>query len=99
MKERKTLLEDAKAATQAALEEESSRAAASPCFAREKAIDKLSLEGDEALGARIVRNSLQQPARFIAENAGVDGGVVVNRIRNAKSKNEVTTPISTSTAT
>jgi chaperonin GroEL len=54
----------------------------------EKALTKLDLEGDEKLGADIVRNALPQPARAIAENAGADGAVVVNRIRNAKNKNE-----------
>merc|ERR1712187_381585 len=52
------------------------------------AIKKLSLEGDEALGATIVHNILDYPLRCIAENAGHDGGVVVNRVAKLKGKNE-----------
>jgi chaperonin GroEL len=54
----------------------------------EKAIKKLELEGDEKLGAEIVANVLPHPLRYIAENAGVDGEVVVNRVRQMKGKNE-----------
>src|SRR5207248_10406380 len=48
----------------------------------EDALDKLDLEGDEATGARIVRDSLMEPARLIAGNAGYEGAVVVERIRS-----------------
>src|SRR5204862_6353394 len=49
--------------------------------------DKLQLEGDEALGVRLLANILDMPCRMIAENAGVDGTVVVNNIRRSKEKN------------
>jgi chaperonin GroEL len=52
----------------------------------EKTLDKLDLSGDEALGAKIVRNVLNAPLREIAENAGQDGAVVVNRVRQMKGK-------------
>ena len=54
----------------------------------EKALNKLDLEGDEALGAEIVRKVLDYPLRYIAQNSGVDGAVVVNRVRQLKSKTE-----------
>ena len=44
------------------------------------ALDKLKLEGDQATGARIVRAALETPARAIADNAGLEGGVVVQQL-------------------
>ena len=87
MKERKFLLDDAKAATKAALEEGIVPGGGVALLRCEKAVDALQLEGDEALGAKIVRNVLEVPLRLIANNAGQEGPVVVNRIRKAK-KNE-----------
>ena len=48
----------------------------------------MSLKGDEALGATIVRNILDYPLRCIAENAGHDGAVVANRVSKLEGKNE-----------
>ena len=88
MKERKYLLEDAKSATQAALEEGIVPGGGVALLRSEKALDKLTLQGDEALGANIIRNVLDYPMRCIAENAGVDGAVVVNRVRQMKGKSD-----------
>jgi chaperonin GroEL len=88
MKERKYLLEDAKAATQAALEEGIVPGGGVALLRCEKAVDALKLEGDEKLGAKIIRNVLEIPLRAIAENAGLDGAVVVNRVRQLKGKND-----------
>jgi chaperonin GroEL len=88
MKERKALLEDAKAATQAALEEGIVPGGGVALIRSEKALDKLGLEGDEAMGASIIRNVLDQPLRSIAENAGLDGAVVVSRVRKLKGKSD-----------
>ena len=88
MKERKALLEDAKSATQAALEEGIVPGGGVALIRSENAINKLKLEGDEKLGAEIVRNVLDKPLRAIAENAGLDGAVVVNRVRHLKGKSE-----------
>jgi chaperonin GroEL len=88
MKERKYLLEDAKNATKAALAEGIVPGGGVALLRAESAIDKLKLEGDEALGAKIVRNALDQPMRVIADNAGIDGAVVVNRVRHLKSRTE-----------
>ena len=88
MKERKFLLDDAQHATKAALEEGIVPGGGVALLRSEKAVDQLQLEGDAALGAKIVRNVLEQPLRAIAENAGQDGAVVVNRVRQLKGKNE-----------
>jgi chaperonin GroEL len=86
MKERKYLLEDAKSATKAALEEGIVPGGGVALLRCEKALDKIELEGDEKLGAQIVKNVLDWPMRCIAENAGVDGAVVVNRVKQMKGK-------------
>lgn len=88
MKERKALLEDARAATQAALEEGVVPGGGVVLLRSANAIDKLDLSGDEALGAKAVRNVLDAPLRAIAQNAGQEGAVVVNRVRQMKSKTE-----------
>ncbi|MEZ6112678.1 MAG: chaperonin GroEL [Pirellulaceae bacterium] len=88
MKERKALLEDAKAATAAALQEGIVPGGGVALIRAEKAIDKLGLEGDEKHGADIIRNVLDAPLRAIAQNAGLEGAVVVNRVRRLKGKNE-----------
>ena len=54
----------------------------------EGALKKLKLEGDEALGVKIIVNVLDYPLRAIANNAGIDGAVVVNRVRQQKEKTE-----------
>jgi chaperonin GroEL len=86
MKERKSLLEDARAATQAALEEGVVPGGGVTLMRSAKAIAKLGLSGDEALGAKIVEKVLDSPLRAIAENAGQDGAVVVARVRAMKGK-------------
>jgi chaperonin GroEL len=86
MKERKFLMEDAKAATQAALLEGIVPGGGVALLKSEKVIDKLELSGDEAFGAKIVQNVLSAPLRAIAENAGQDGAVVVNKVRQMKGK-------------
>jgi chaperonin GroEL len=88
MKERKALLEDAKSATQAALEEGIVPGGGVALIRCEPALNKLQLTGDEKHGADIIRNVLDFPLRCIAQNAGVDGAVVVNRVRHLKGKTE-----------
>jgi len=88
MKERKMLVEDARAATKAALEEGIVPGGGVALLRSAKALDKLELTGDEAMGAQIVKNVLEQPLRTIAENAGRDGAVVVNRVRQMKGRSE-----------
>ncbi|ADB17688.1 chaperonin GroEL [Pirellula staleyi DSM 6068] len=88
MKERKWLLEDAKNAVQAALESGIVPGGGVALIRAEKALDKLKLTGDEKAGVDIIRNILDQPLRAIANNAGLDGAVVVNRVRQLKGKTE-----------
>ncbi len=89
MKEKKLRIEDALNATRAAVEEGivpgGGVALLSVVPAVKKAIK--GLEGDELTGANIVLRALQAPIRQIAANAGIDGGVVVNTIQNAKRPN------------
>jgi len=86
MKERKALLEDARAATQAALEEGIVPGGGVALLRSNRAVARLGLQGDEALGAKIVEDVLDAPLRAIAENSGADGAVVVNRVRQMKGK-------------
>jgi chaperonin GroEL len=88
MKERKALLEDAKSATQAALAEGIVPGGGVALIRAEKAAAKLDLSGDEALGAKIVVNVLDEPLRVISNNAGLDGAVIVNRVRKLKGNND-----------
>ena len=92
MKERKALIDDARAATQAALEEGIVPGGGTTLLRCREAVQKLekSLAGnhDEQLGVRIIANVLDQPLRAIADNAGLDGAVVVNRVLRLKGKTE-----------
>jgi chaperonin GroEL len=85
MKEKKHRVEDALQATRAALEE---GIVPGGGVALLRASDKISLNGgledDEVTGARIVLRALEEPLRQIAENAGLEGSVVVNDVRKAK---------------
>jgi chaperonin GroEL len=92
MKERKALIDDAKSAVQAALAEGIVPGGGVALLKSEKAIENLVAKGelsdDEAMGARIVKQSLRYPLEAIAGNAGMDGSVVVNRVRHMKGKND-----------
>jgi chaperonin GroEL len=81
LKEKKHRIEDALSATRAAIEEGIVPGGGVALIRAEAALDKLDLTGDEATGARIVRGALSEPARLIADNAGDEGAVVVERIR------------------
>jgi chaperonin GroEL len=81
LKEKKHRIEDALSATRAAIEEGIVPGGGVALIRSESALDKLDLDGDEATGARIVRDSLAEPARLIADNAGDEGAVIVERIR------------------
>ena len=88
MKERKDLLEDAKSATAAAMEEGIVPGGGIALIRAAKGLAKLVLEGDEEQGKSIIEKVLDHPLRCIAENAGFDGAVVVNRVRQMKGKTE-----------
>jgi chaperonin GroEL len=84
LKEKKHRIEDAVSATRAAIEEGIVPGGGVALIRAEEAVDvgALGLGGDEGTGALIVRHALQEPARLIAENAGFQGGVVIDRIRS-----------------
>jgi chaperonin GroEL len=81
MKEKKHRIEDAVAATRAAVEEGVVPGGGSALVHAATAVDELSLEGDELIGARSVRRAIDAPLARIAENAGFEGPVVVGRVR------------------
>jgi len=83
LKEKKHRIEDAVSATRAAIEEGTVPGGGVALIRAEESIDvdNLGLSGDEATGATIVRRSLEEPAKLIADNAGFEGAVVVQRIR------------------
>jgi chaperonin GroEL len=81
LKERKHRIEDAIAATRAAVEEGVIPGGGSALVHTASAIDALDLSGDELTGARAVRSALDAPLARIAENAGMEGRVVVSKVR------------------
>ena len=83
MKEKKHRIEDAIAATRAAVEEGVVPGGGSALVHAAAAIDSLDLSGDELTGARVVRRALDAPLVRIAGNAGFEGQVVVARVREA----------------
>src|SRR5262249_45398547 len=87
LKERKALYEDALHATRAAIAEGIVPGGGVALLQARKVLDKFDLPGDEGAGVRCLRNVLEIPCRMIAENAGLDGSVVVNTIRKSKEKN------------
>jgi chaperonin GroEL len=88
MKERKALYEDSLHATRAALAEGIVPGGGVALLHARKPLEKLELESDdEQLGLDVLRKACEMPARLIAENAGVDGTVVVNNILKQKDKN------------
>ena len=86
LKEKKHRVEDALSATRAAVEEGIVAGGGTAFLNARPALDKLKLQGDEAVGVDIVRRSLEEPVRQIAENAGYDGGVIVAEVQR-KGKN------------
>src|SRR5215203_2972453 len=88
MKEKKHRVEDALQATRAALEEGIVPGGGSALLRAQDAIQLDGFEGDERTGAQIVRRALEEPLRQIADNAGLEGSVVVNDVRNSKGTND-----------
>jgi chaperonin GroEL len=84
MKEKKARVEDALNATRAAVEEGIVPGGGVALLRAAKAIDGLGLEGDEKVGAHIVRRALEEPIRNIVENAGLEGSVIVEKVKAEK---------------
>jgi chaperonin GroEL len=87
MKEKKARVEDAMHATKAAVEEGIVPGGGVALLRCLKAIDGLKLTGDQKVGADIVRRAIEAPMRWIATNAGVEGSIVVQKVKEAKDAN------------
>ncbi len=85
MKQKKALVEDALHATRAAVEEGIVPGGGVALIRCLPALEKMKLEGDEQIGVNIVRKALEEPIRMLAENAGVDGSIVFEKVKNEKS--------------
>ena len=84
MKEKKARVEDALHATRAAVEEGIIPGGGVAFLRSIPALEKLKLEGDEAIGVTILKKALEEPIRLIAENSGAEGSIVVNRVKEEK---------------
>jgi chaperonin GroEL len=84
MKEKKARVEDAMHATKAAVEEGIVAGGGVALMRAGKALDSLKLEGDQKVGADIIRKAIDEPLRWIAANAGQEGSIVVSKVREAK---------------
>jgi len=84
MKEKKARVEDAMHATRAAVEEGIVPGGGVALARCSKALDALKFEGDEKIGANIVRRAITEPLRQIAENAGEEGAIVLGKVNEAK---------------
>lgn len=84
MKERKLRIEDALAATRAAVEEGIVAGGGAALIDVLAAVEKVQLSGDEATGVNLVKKALEEPVRQIATNAGYEGSVVVEKVKEAK---------------
>ncbi|MBX3279946.1 MAG: chaperonin GroEL [Acidobacteria bacterium] len=84
MKEKKMRVEDALNATKAAAQEGIVPGGGVALLRASKAVDSVAATGDEATGVAILKRALEEPMRRIAENAGLDGGVIVGRLRSEK---------------
>src|SRR5213595_2852079 len=81
IKEKKARVEDALNATRAAVEEGIVPGGVVALLRASNVIDKLKVEGDEKVGAQIVKRALEEPIRQIVENAGLEGSVVVEKVK------------------
>lgn len=84
LKEKKHRYEDALSATRAAVEEGIVPGGGTTLLRAAGTLDKLKVEGDEKTGVTIVKRALEEPLRQISENAGLEGSVVVEKVRNGK---------------
>jgi len=88
MKEKKARVEDAMHATKAAVEEGIVSGGGTALLRAGSALDKLTLDGDQQIGVNILKRALEEPMRWIAQNAGFEGSIVVQRVREAKTAEE-----------
>ena len=84
MKEKKARVEDALHATRAAVEEGVVPGGGVALIRASSVLDSLRASEDEKIGINIIRKTLEDPARWIASNAGWEGSIVVDKIKNSK---------------
>jgi chaperonin GroEL len=84
LKEKKHRVEDALSATRAAVEEGIVPGGGVALINAVPSLESVKAEGDEAVGVRIIRRALEEPLRQIASNAGLEGSVVVERVKNCE---------------
>ena len=84
MKEKKARVEDALHATRAASQEGIVAGGGVALIRSQAALDKLDLPDDQRIGVNIIRRAIEEPLRQIAANAGVEGSIVVDKVRNGK---------------
>jgi chaperonin GroEL len=84
MKEKKARVEDAMHATKAAVEEGIVPGGGVALLRAAKVLDALKLEGDQQIGVNIVKRAIEEPMRWIAANAGHEGSIVVQKVRDMK---------------
>ncbi len=82
LKEKKHRIEDALSATRAAVEEGIVAGGGTMLIDALGALDNLNLTGDEATGVAIIRRALEEPAKMIANNAGVEGAIIVEKVKH-----------------
>jgi chaperonin GroEL len=87
MKEKKARVEDALHATRAAVEEGIVPGGGVALLRAQSALEKIRGTEDEKIGVEIVRRSLEEPIRMIAQNAGAEGSIIVAKVRESKDKN------------
>ncbi len=84
MKEKKARVEDAMHATKAAVEEGIVPGGGVALLRASKALDGLKLEGDQKIGVQIIRRAIEEPCRWIATNAGLEGSIIVAQVKDGK---------------
>ncbi|HBG38797.1 MAG TPA: chaperonin GroEL [Clostridiaceae bacterium] len=84
LKEKKLRIEDALSATKAAVEEGIVAGGGTAYINAIPAVEALKLEGDARVGVRIIKRALEEPIRQISSNAGIDGAVIVEKIKNSE---------------
>ena len=87
MKEKKARVEDALHATRAAVEEGVVAGGGVALLRAQKALEKVSPDGEEGLGVAIISRALEAPLRQLSANAGLEGSVIVEQVKKAKGAN------------
>jgi chaperonin GroEL len=84
MKEKKARVEDAMHATKAAVEEGIVPGGGVALIRASKALESLKLDGDQQIGVTLIKRAIEEPARWIATNAGLEGSIIVAQIKDGK---------------